>query len=89
MWWYHGDWSWGAWLVMTVGMVAFWGLVIWAVIAVARSGDAGAARRDRTPEEVLAGRLAHRDIDEDEYRRRLDTLREPAASGATEPAGKS
>lgn len=89
MWWYHGDWSWGAWLVMTVGMVAFWGLVIWAVIAVARSGDAGAAQRHRTSEEALAGRLAHVDIDEHECHRRLDTLREPTASGATHPAGTS
>jgi len=29
MWWWHGDWGWGAWLVMSLGMLAFWVLVIW------------------------------------------------------------
>ena len=24
MWWSHGDWGWGGWLVMTLGMVGVW-----------------------------------------------------------------
>ena len=73
MWWYHGDWGWGAWLLMTVGMVAFWGLVIWALVTQARSTGAPPPR-ERTPERILAERLATGEIDEDDYRRRLDAL---------------
>ena len=74
MWWWHGDWGWGAWLAMTVGMLAFWGLLIWGVVTLARGGIA--QREPRTdPEDILAARFAAGEIDEDEYHRRLDTLR--------------
>jgi hypothetical protein len=43
MWWWHGS-GWG-WITMMLVMFAFWGLVIWAVVAVARSG----LRRRPTP----------------------------------------
>lgn len=85
MWWYDGDWGWGAWLAMTASMLAFWGLVIWAILALVRGSAGEGARRDTTPEQILAERFARGEIDEDEYRRRLDALRgsrEPSAAGA-------
>lgn len=80
MWWWHGDWGWGAWLAMTVGMLVFWGLFIWGVVWLARGGMAQ-RERPADPEQILAARFAAGEIDEDEYQRRLDTLR--TARGAT------
>jgi len=82
MWWYHGGWGWGTWLVMTVGMLAFWGLVIWAILALARGPSGGPAPREQTPEQILAERLARGEIDEDEYRRRLAALASHAPAEA-------
>lgn len=83
MWWWHGSWGWWGWLGMTVGMVVFWGLLIWGVLTLIGYPGRGAERR--SPEDVLADRFAHGEIDADEYRRRLDVLREdrePARGGA-------
>jgi putative membrane protein len=80
MWWPHEGWGWGAWTVMMLGSVAFWGLLIWAVVALVRGADAGSERR-ADPEQILAERLAAGEIDEDEYRRRLDALRGAAHAG--------
>jgi putative membrane protein len=79
MWWWHGS-GWG-WITMMLVMFAFWGLVIWAVVAVARSGRPTAASSD--PEAVLARRFAAGEIDEDDYRARLATLR----ASHVEPVG--
>jgi putative membrane protein len=78
MWWY-GDGDTNAWgyVLMTVSMIPFWALVIYGVIWLVRSSG----RDDRTfgptvtPEDVLAERFARGEIDEEEYRRRLETLR--------------
>lgn len=72
MWWWHGS-VWG-WFTMMLVMLAFWGLVIWAVVAVARGGRPTASTAD--PEAVLAGRFAAGEIDEHEYRARVATLRD-------------
>ena len=80
MWWAHEGWGWGAWTVMMLGSVAFWGLLIWAVVALVRGGDARTEPR-ADPRDILASRLATGDIDEDEYRRRLDALRRAAQDG--------
>ena len=78
MWWYgNGIDGWG-YALMTVSMVLFWGLVGFAVIAAIRllgRQDRSAAARP-TPEQVLAERFAHGQIDEQEYRQRLDALRD-------------
>jgi putative membrane protein len=86
MWWYHGDWGWGAWLVMSLGMLAFWGLVLWAVINLARNTRDTTPPTEDTPEDILGERLARGDIDEDEYQRRLDALR-TASAGASDRMG--
>ena len=78
MWWYgngNGMDGWG-YALMTVSMVLFWGLVIYGVIAMVRHlgrQDRSAGARP-TPEQVLAERFAHGQIDEQEYRQRLDAL---------------
>jgi putative membrane protein len=64
---------------MSVSMVVFWGLLILGGIAVVRAlngrspGGTPPERRP-TPEEVLDERFARGEIDEEEYRRRLDVL---------------
>lgn len=75
-------WGWGYWLGMGVTMVLFWGLIITGIVALVRylGGPRGTARP--TPdsgqgraEDVLAERFARGEIDEDEYKRRLELLR--------------
>ena len=71
MYWGNGDWNWAAWLVMTASMVLFWGLVAWVAITILRRpGEA-----HPSPEDVLAGRFARGEIDEEEFRRRREALR--------------
>ena len=84
MMWYSGNgWGWAQWTLMTVGMVAFWALLITAVVLavhyLAGSHDATtdpltAGQND--PADVLAQRFARGEIDDTEYRSRLALLRE-------------
>jgi putative membrane protein len=83
MMWYGGDWGWASWILMTVGMVAFWALVITAVVLAVRylAGPRGTAASpsgcgETRAEGVLAERFARGEIDENEYRQRLSLLRE-------------
>jgi len=76
MWWYgNGISGWGMALMM-IGNVLFWAVVILGAVALVRYLTAG----NRTvgprpaPEELLAERFARGEIDEQEYRTRLDTL---------------
>ena len=83
MMWYGGDgWGWVGWILMTVGMVAFWALVITAVVLAVRylAGSRGTAASPSSSgqmraEDVLAERFARGEIDENEYRQRLELLR--------------
>jgi putative membrane protein len=79
--------AWG-WVGMTLGMVAFWALVIGAVVWLVRGLSRGNERRDLSsspdPRRVLAERFARGEIDEAEYRDRLTVL-----SGAAGPAVRS
>ncbi len=75
MWGWQG-WSWWGWLLMTLSMVAFWGLIIWGIVAIFRGSGGNWRRPDRPdPEQILAERFAAGEIDEEEYHRRLETLR--------------
>lgn len=81
--WWHDGWG-GWWILMPLVTVGFWALVIWAVATVIRQrpvtgpgGPTGSARA----EEVLAERYARGEIDDEEYRHRLDTLRRVAGGG--------
>ena len=80
MWWYVGDWDSGAWLAVTAGMLAFWGVVLGAILAQVRDSAGDGERREVTPKQILAERFARGGIDEEGYGRRLATLRDPDAA---------
>lgn len=79
-------WGWGGWFLMTLVMVVFWALVITAVVLAIRYVSGGSDQRQRPTressraEDVLAERFARGEIDEDEFRRRMATIREHRAS---------
>ena len=75
MWYSHGDLGWPGWTLMVLSMVAFWGLVIWGVLALTRSGsDRSAPAHSLTPQQVLAHRFAAGEIDADSYQRARSVL---------------
>ena len=69
-----------------IGMVLFWTVLVLAIAAAVRYLDR--KRRESFPpppptaEQVLAERFARGEIDADEYRQRLDTLRQAERSAA-------
>jgi len=71
----------------TISMVLLWSLLVLAIAAAVRY--LGRSRQESSPppasaEQVLAERFARGEIDADEYRQRLDTLRQarhPAPAG--------
>ena len=70
----------GGWALMILGMVAFWALVIVAVVFLVRSSRTGAQplvpqTAVLAPEQLLAGRFARGEIDDTEYTHRLTVLR--------------
>jgi len=85
----HG-WGWVGWIVMTFGMVAFWALVITAIVLAVRwlIGQRGTTSGppitgQSRAEDLLAERFARGEIDDNEYRQRLALLREhPGAAKA-------
>ena len=81
--WWGGGWGWGGWVLMCVVMVLFWVVAITAIVLAIRylvgsDGARGGPPRYEPPraEDVLAGRFARGEIDEDEYRRRIALLHE-------------
>lgn len=77
--WYYNGMGWGGWLVMAFSMVAFWALVVFAVVAIFRpSRDERINHtRGQDPLDILGQRFARGEIDESEYHARLDVLRTP------------
>ena len=76
--WYHNGTGWAAWLVMSLAMVAFWGLVIRALVVILPRGsgaDTMPSGRRRDPLEILDERFARGEIDAEEYHARQDVLR--------------
>ncbi len=74
-WSWNDSWSGWNWALMMIGMVAFWGLVTWAIVAVVRSPNRSQRSGSDSAEQILAGRLAAGEIEGDEYQHRLDVLR--------------
>jgi putative membrane protein len=66
----HGSgWGWGWWLLMSIGMVAFWGLIIYGIVWLVRGRPTDVREetpRER-PDEILKRRLARGEISIDEY----------------------
>ncbi len=83
MFWYDHDVSGWGWFAMSAGMVLFWALIITAVVLLIRAlytphehtHAPPPTAPTPTPEDILRERLARGEIDEEEYRRRLSTLR--------------
>lgn len=74
-----GDVGFGWWLVMTIGMVLFWGGVVALLVFLLRGDGRGSRSQDAapagpTPREVLDRRLAEGSIDVEEYERRRRLL---------------
>jgi putative membrane protein len=90
MFWNGGGWPFWEVALTWVGMIAFWGLLIWAVYALITSATRrpgaearGEERRDDA-RRILDERLARGEIDADEYRRLRAVL---ASSEGRRPAG--
>lgn len=66
-----GQWGWEAWLAMSLMMLVFLSVVVWAFLSATRDSTNHRAHS----EDILADRLARGEIDEDEYRRRRDLIR--------------
>jgi putative membrane protein len=74
--WQHDGTTWSGWLVMMLAMVAFWTLVVLAVVALFReTRPQGGPTPGRSAFDVLAERFARGEIDAEEYHRREDVLR--------------
>ncbi|HXZ69523.1 MAG TPA: SHOCT domain-containing protein [Streptosporangiaceae bacterium] len=91
--WYGDGWAWWQAGLMWVVMIAFWGLLIWAIYALVTSVTRRPGPGPRDGEQradarrILDERLARGEIDTDEYRRLRDVLasgegRSPAGSGS-------
>ena len=87
MFWYGAHWAFWQAGLMWLGVLVFWGLVIWAVYALIASvrrpprGD-----QSEEPRRILDERLVRGEIDETDYRR----LRELITDGArTDRAGSA
>ena len=82
MWWSNGM-GWGGvgaggWVVMALLMLAFWGLVVFGVVALFRSGrptgSGAGTRHERSAEQVLDERFARGEINAEEYHARRAVL---------------
>ena len=87
---YMHDIGWGWWLLMSIGIIAFWALLIYGLIWLLR----GERRQERqetprdtpqeTPQEILKRRLAAGEITVEEYEHLRETLdnkpRKPVAA---------
>ncbi|MGW0230647.1 SHOCT domain-containing protein [Actinopolymorpha singaporensis] len=106
MFWYGAGMGWWGYVLMTISMIVFWGLLIAGVVALVRyagrgpligpggeqprvpaQGQAPAPHAPPpatrpTPDDVLAERFARGEIDEDEYRHRLDVLHATGSASA-------
>ena len=78
--WSYGGWA--SWFVMASSMVAFWALVFWLITSLVRTPSRSSRIQPALPTEVLAGRFAAGEIDEEEYRTRLVALRSAASESA-------
>lgn len=87
MWWNHGNAGAGDWIAMSLMMLVLIGALTALGVWLLRTTRSGAththAAQAQSAEEVLAGRFSHGEIDEDDYNRRRDVLRNTATHTAT------
>ncbi|WP_329241513.1 SHOCT domain-containing protein [Streptomyces sp. NBC_01478] len=77
--WNHHDMSGWDWFAMSIGSVLLWALLVTVAVLLIRNLSHTSQRPQPLgsppPEQVLADRFAHGEIDEEEYRNRLAVLR--------------
>ena len=81
--WHDGGIGWGGWMVMTIMMLVFWGLLIFGGVALWQTTRRDAAPREAGPdaagtndaERLLDERFARGEVDVDDYQRRRELLR--------------
>lgn len=90
MFWYGGHWAWWQGGLMWVGMIVFWGLLIWGAYALITNLTRKPGTRDAGDDAVriLDQRLARGEIDTDEYHRLHDLIttgdhHTPVGTGST------
>ena len=84
-----GDWDHmdgGAWVWMGLGMLIFWGLVIFGVVWLVRAltdhrGPSSGRPAEPSARDVLDRKLAEGSISAEDYRERRDLLKRSAADG--------
>ena len=76
MFWYGGHWAWWEGGLMWVGMIVFWGLLIWAAYALITNLTGKPGSQDHGDEalHILNQRLARGEIDAEEYQRLRDLI---------------
>jgi putative membrane protein len=90
MFWYGGHWAFWQAGLMWVGMIAFWGLLIWGAYALITNATRKPRDSDHggDPVRILDQRLARGEIDAAEYQRLRDLIttgdhQTPAGTGST------
>lgn len=78
---WDNDYAWGAWLAMSVGMVAFWALLAVVVVALVR-GMRDDRPRGNDAVRLLDERFARGEIEEGEFRRQRELLRSTSGSAS-------
>lgn len=73
-----GGGHWWAWLIGAVVLLVLVGLVVFAVVRMTAASGTTVSKPSerRSAEDLLAERFARGEIDEEEYRRRRDALRD-------------
>jgi putative membrane protein len=77
MWYSGGGMHWWGWTLGMVGMIAFWGLLIWAVWYIVTGANRRADQGQTPPisaRQILDERLARGEIDADQYRHLRDLM---------------
>ena len=80
---YNGGSHWGLWLLMSLAMLVFWGILAWAVVNIVRHNNAHRDGRSQSPAgtggsdalRILDERFARGEIETDEYTRRRELLK--------------
>jgi putative membrane protein len=88
MFWYGGHWAWWQGGLMWLGMLVFWGLLIWAVYALITNltRKPGTPDADGDARRILDQRLAQGEISPEEYQRLRDLI-DTGTGHATSGAG--
>jgi len=88
MFWYGGHWAFWQAGLMWVGMIAFWGLLIWGIYALIRGTTRSSMNHGSEARRILDERLARGEIDTAEYRRLRDMIGSQG-SGSPVSSGKA